>query len=94
MSYSENNRIGELMNNESAKAVLEKHFPGFTSNPTLELAKEITLKALSHFPQSNITPDQLKSCAEDLSKLEGTRIETITYKSEQIYIRDGQKLHI
>lgn len=84
MLYSENTRIGELMNNESAKAVSEKYFPCFTSNRSLGLAKGFTLKALSHFPQSNITPDQLKACAEDLSKLERTGFETIKGFNQKI----------
>jgi hypothetical protein len=43
------------------KAVLEKHFPGFTITSGVDVAKGFTLKMLSNFPQSNITLDQLKA---------------------------------
>jgi dihydrodiol dehydrogenase / D-xylose 1-dehydrogenase (NADP) len=91
MSFSDNTRIGELLKSEAAKAVLEKHFPGFTSTPRLELAKGFTLKVMSHFPQSNITPEQLKACVEDLVKIDEPGIETITVKSVQQYKRVSSK---
>ena len=91
MSFSKNTRIGELLKSESAKAVLEKHFPGFTKTPRLALAQGFSLKAMSSFPQSNITPEQLKACVEDLAKLEVTDLETIKVISVQNYKRIGFK---
>ncbi|MGG1677165.1 Gfo/Idh/MocA family protein [Neobacillus sp. NRS-1170] len=91
MSFSENTRLSELLKSEAAKAVLEKHFPGFTSNPGLELAKGFSLKVMSHFPQFNITPDQLTACVNDLAKIEEQGIETITVNSVQNYKREGFK---
>jgi dihydrodiol dehydrogenase / D-xylose 1-dehydrogenase (NADP) len=91
MSFSENTRIGELFKSEAAKAVLEKHFPGFTKTPRLALAQGFSLKAMSSFPQSNITPEQLKACVEDLAKLKVTDLETIKVISVQNYKRIGFK---
>jgi dihydrodiol dehydrogenase / D-xylose 1-dehydrogenase (NADP) len=91
MPFSVNTRIGELLNSEAAKAVLKKHFPGFTSTPSLELAKGFTLKMVSNFPQSNITPEQLRACLEDLAKIDGPGIETVIFNSVQHYKRDGNK---
>ncbi|MDM5327517.1 Gfo/Idh/MocA family oxidoreductase [Neobacillus sp. CF12] len=91
MSFSENTRLGELLKSEAAKAVLEKHFPGFTTTPRLALAQGFSLKVMSGFPQSQITPDQLKACVEDLEKLEETDLETIKVKSVQKYKRIGFK---
>jgi dihydrodiol dehydrogenase / D-xylose 1-dehydrogenase (NADP) len=91
MSFSENTRLGELLKNEAAKAVLEKHFPGFTTTPRLALAQGFSLKVMSGFPQSKITPDQLKACIEDLEKLEETDLETIKVNSVQKYKRIGFK---
>ncbi|CUH97047.1 hypothetical protein P22_3173 [Propionispora sp. 2/2-37] len=39
MSVSEDTKIKELLKSEVAKAVLEKHFPGFTTNPQLGMLK-------------------------------------------------------
>jgi dihydrodiol dehydrogenase / D-xylose 1-dehydrogenase (NADP) len=91
MSFSENTRIGDLLKSEAAKIVLEKHFPGFSEAPRLDLAKGFSLKVMANFPQSNITPEQLKDCLEDLSKIEEPATETITIKSVQNYKRDGFK---
>lgn len=91
MSFSENSRIGDLLKSEAAKAVLEKHFPGFTATPSLELAHGFTLKVMSGYPQSNISPDQLKACVEELGKIEEPGKETITVESFQNYKRKGFK---
>lgn len=91
MTFSENSRIGDLLKSEAAKAVLEKHFPGFTATPSLELALGFTLKVMSGYPQSNISPDQLKACVEELGKIEEPGKETITVKSFQNYKRKGFK---
>jgi dihydrodiol dehydrogenase / D-xylose 1-dehydrogenase (NADP) len=91
MSYSENTRLGELLKNEGAKAVLEKHFPGFTTAPRLALAEGFSLKAMSGFPKSQITPEQLKACVEDLAKLEVTDQNSIKVPLAQQYKRSGFK---
>lgn len=71
MVFSENLKVGYLLQNDAAKAVLEKHFPGFTTAPQLGMAKGFTLKTLAAFPQAKISPVQLKACAEELAKTEG-----------------------
>lgn len=91
MPFSENTRIGQLLKSEAAKAVLEKHFPGFTTAPRLEIAQGYTLKVMSGFPQSNISTKQLKACIEDLEKIEELEKETIILESVQNYRRDGFK---
>lgn len=70
MVFSENSKISELLENEDAKVVLEKHFPGFTTNPQLGMATGLKLKVLAGFPQANIKPEQLQACVKDLAKIE------------------------
>jgi dihydrodiol dehydrogenase / D-xylose 1-dehydrogenase (NADP) len=94
MTFSENTRLGILFRNEAAREVLEKHFPGFTSNTRLEITKGLSLKMLAGVEQSMIEPEQLKACVEDLkgiedTELEETDIETITVKSVQKYKRNS-----
>lgn len=69
MMLSENSRMGDLMKNDAAKAVLEKYFPGITTNPNIAMAKAFTLKMLASFPQLKISPEKVKACGEELSKI-------------------------
>jgi dihydrodiol dehydrogenase / D-xylose 1-dehydrogenase (NADP) len=91
MAFSENTRLGELLKNEAAKVILEKHFPGFTTTPRLALAHGFSLKAMASFSQSEITPDQLKACGEDLAKIREADLGPIKVISAQQYKRSGFK---
>lgn len=51
----ESTDIGTLIDNPAAKAVIDKHMPGFTDNPQIEMARSMTLKQIQGF-----APDQIK----------------------------------
>jgi dihydrodiol dehydrogenase / D-xylose 1-dehydrogenase (NADP) len=89
MIFSEKSRIGDLLKNESTKAILDKHFPGFTSNPRIGMTKGYTLKALAGFPQSPFTPEKLAACVEELQKIEDTEMDKIIAENAQKYKREG-----
>lgn len=89
MAFSESSRIGDLLKSDAAKIILDKHFPGFTANSRLELAKGFTLKAMSAFPQSPITADRLKACLEDLAKIVEPETDKVIINSVQNYKRQG-----
>lgn len=52
---TENTDIGTLLDNPAAKAVLDKHMPGFADNPQIAMARSMTLKQIQGF-----APDQIK----------------------------------
>jgi len=61
--------LGEVLADEMGKAVLEKHLPGLSSAPRIELVKVYPLKALASMPQGPITDETLTAIAEDLSEI-------------------------
>ncbi len=69
MSFNENSKVGDLLKNEAAKAVVDKHIPWLTSSPRIGMAKMFTLKSLVAYSQGKITQDQLKACSNDLEKI-------------------------
>ena len=69
MPYSENSTVRELMADERARAVVEKHLPGASTHPQLPEAMHMTLREVSWYPESGLTQGKLKSLVEDLAKL-------------------------
>lgn len=61
--------IGTLVDDAAAKAVLEKHLPGFSSNPQLEMARGMTLKQIQGFAPDMIKDEVLAKIDADLAKL-------------------------
>lgn len=58
-------KIGALLADPAAKAVLDKHFPGITSDSRIGMAKGMTLRAIQKF-----APDQFPSEALDAADAE------------------------
>jgi hypothetical protein len=60
--------IGELLDNPATKAVVEKHLPGFSAHPQIDMARGISLKAVQGFaPQ--ITDEILAKIDADFAAL-------------------------
>ena len=72
MSYSIHSTLQELLSNEQAKAVLERHLPGATSHPDLPMALHMTLQQISYYPeavQAGVTQEKLLTIDADLKSL-------------------------
>ena len=69
MALSIDSTLGEILADEKGKAVLEKHLPGVTSMPQIEMAKGYSLKTIAPMSQGRITDELLKAIDEDLGKL-------------------------
>ena len=69
MAVTINSTLKDLMADPKAKAVLDKHFPGFSSNPQLQMAMGMTLKQIQPFSRGVITDEKLKAVEEDLKKI-------------------------
>jgi hypothetical protein len=61
--------IGTLLDDAASKAVLEKHLPGFSANPQIEMARGMTLKAIQGFAADILTDDVLGKIDTDLAAL-------------------------
>lgn len=70
MSYDENVRIGELLNNAKSFAVLEKHLPEFVKEPTFKMASNFTLDQLAALPQINIPSSTLQILKQELAAID------------------------
>ena len=72
MGFSLTSRIKDLLSDEGAKAVLEKHVPGFSKHPQLPMAYYMSLKEVSYYPearQAGLTKEILVAIEEDLKAL-------------------------
>ena len=64
-----NSTLKDLLANPKAKAVLDKHFPGFANNPQLQMAMGMTLKQVAPFSRGAITDEKLKAVEVDLKAI-------------------------
>jgi hypothetical protein len=61
--------IGDLIDNPAAKAILDKHMPGFSNNPQVEMARGMTLRAIQPMVPDQIKAETLDAIDADLAKL-------------------------
>jgi len=69
MAFGAGSLIRDIMANEEAKAVVEKHLPGASTHPDLPEAMDMTLREISYYPESGLTPEKLSALVADLEKL-------------------------
>ena len=69
MPFNVDSTLKQVLADPKAKAVLEKHVPGFSTHPLLSMAMNMTLKTIAGFPQAGITPDKMKAILDDLGKV-------------------------
>ncbi len=61
--------IKELLDNDAAKAVLERLAPQLLNHPMLGMAKGMSLEKVLSMVGSLITPEQIKNIIEELQKV-------------------------
>ncbi|WP_336772531.1 hypothetical protein [Paenibacillus sp. MMO-58] len=69
MKFDQNSTLGELLASDAAKAVLDKHIPGFSANPMLGMASGFSLTQLAGFPQAGLSSEQLAAIVTDLKNI-------------------------
>ena len=72
MSYSIHSTLRDLLSDEQAKAVLERHLPGASSHPDLPMAMHMTLMQISYYPeavQAGVTQEKLLAIDAELKSL-------------------------
>ncbi len=65
----DNTPIGELLDDPDARAVLDKHIPGFSSGDQIDLARGMTLRGIQPFAQDTMTDEVLANIEADLGQL-------------------------
>ena len=71
MAFTTDSSIGDLLDNDAAKAVLLKHMPGIADHPQIGMAKAmgLSLKEVAGFSGGKITDDMLDAAGKDLAAL-------------------------
>lgn len=68
--YTADTRLGDILDNPRAKAVMASHYPEMsTAGPLLRMGRGLTLKQISGFPQAKMSPERLRTIVDDLQKL-------------------------
>ena len=62
-------KIGALLGDPAAKAVLDKHFPGVGADPRIAMAKGMTLRSVQRFARDVFTDESLDAMDADLAQL-------------------------
>ena len=66
---SASTEIGTLLDDPAAKAILEKHLPGMTTNDQIDMARSMTLKDVQQYSPDQMTDKVLAEIDADLAKL-------------------------
>jgi alpha-galactosidase len=61
--------LGQLLEDEAAKAILEKHFPGMLQHPMLKMALGMTLEQIAPFAPQELPEETMQAVDEELSQL-------------------------
>lgn len=71
MPFDENSRLGDVLDNPKARAVLEKHVPQLkdVSPAMLALARPMTLKQVAAFPQAGLSEDTMDAILKELAQV-------------------------
>lgn len=61
--------IGTMLDDPAAKAILDKHMPGFSSKDQIDKARSMTLKHIQPYVSDMVTEEALARIQADLAKL-------------------------
>lgn len=69
MAITIDSKIGDILADPKGKAILDKHAPGFSTNPQIAMAKGMLLKQIAPMSGGKLTPAILKAMEEDFKKI-------------------------
>ena len=64
-----NTTIADLLANPAAKAIVDKHIPGLSAHPQLQMAARMTLRAVIPYSQGMVTAAHLDMIDAELAAL-------------------------
>lgn len=80
-ALSKQTTVKTLLANDAAKAILEKHLPGFSAHPQLAMAAEMPLATVAQFARGLISDEVLNSIDTELQALSQAPEVTQTVES-------------
>lgn len=60
MPYSTESTVRDLLDNDTTKAIVEQHLPGFSSHPQIGMARDMALRTVAKFSGGLITDEALQ----------------------------------
>ena len=69
MSFSIDTKLGDLLDNETTKAILEKHLPGISTHPQIGMGKGFALSMVAKFAAGQIPEEALQKVDAELKAL-------------------------
>lgn len=69
MSYTTKSTVAQLLDNEGARAVLERHIPGITSNAQFAMARSFPMASVAQFSNGRISKEALEQIDAGLKAL-------------------------
>jgi len=80
--FSKDSKIGDLMKDPEAAAILDKYVPGASTNPQVKMGYGMSLKMAATFPQAGIPKDKLAEIDAALQAI-GTQETSPSTKPEK-----------
>lgn len=74
MAFTLDTKLGTLLDDPQAKAVLDKYLPGVSSNPMVAMAKGMSLNMILSMPQAaqlGLTKEKAEEILAEINKLKG-----------------------
>ena len=72
MELTLDSTLGTILDDPKAKAVLDKHLPGVSSNPMVGMAKGMTLNMILSLPQAaqlGLTKEKAQEILDEINKV-------------------------
>lgn len=69
MALSGDSTLKEILDNDAARAILDKHVPGLSNHPQIDMGLSMSLKAVAGYAEAGISPQALQAIIDDLAKL-------------------------
>lgn len=69
MAFSTQSKLGDLLENDQAAAILEKHIPGISTHPQIGMGKGFPLAVVANFSGGLITQEMLQAVDADFAAL-------------------------
>ncbi len=61
--------LGTMLDDPAAKAIIEKHIPGMTTNEQVDMARGMTLKAVQQYSPDDVNDARLAAIDAELAAL-------------------------
>ncbi len=69
MSFSIESKLGDLLDNDTTKAILEKHLPGISTHPQIAMGRGFALSMVAKCSGGLITEELLAKVEAELKAL-------------------------